>query len=53
VRGYDYKSLGPKDDDGDVVGGKHLLVGSIELEKAIGKCSAWPPFMTSEMPSTK
>ena len=37
VRGYDYKSLGPKDDDGDVVGGKHLLVGSIELEKAIGK----------------
>jgi len=37
VRGYDYKSLGPKDAEGNVVGGKHLLVGSIELEKAIGK----------------
>jgi translocation and assembly module TamA len=37
VRGYAYQSLGPKDDKGDVVGGKHLLVGSIELERAIGK----------------
>ena len=37
VRGYDYQSLGPVDANGDVVGGKHLLVGSVELEKAIGK----------------
>ncbi|OGP66441.1 MAG: hypothetical protein A2170_07905 [Deltaproteobacteria bacterium RBG_13_53_10] len=37
VRGYDYKSLGPRDDQGNVVGGKHLLVGSVEIEKAIGK----------------
>jgi translocation and assembly module TamA len=37
VRGYAYQSLGPKDDNGNVVGGKHLLVGSIELERAIGK----------------
>lgn len=37
VRGYDYKSLGPRDNQGNVVGGKHLLVGSIEIEKAIGK----------------
>jgi translocation and assembly module TamA len=37
VRGYAYQSLGPKDDNGDVVGGKHLLAGSIELERAIGK----------------
>ncbi len=36
VRGYAYQSLGPKDAQGDVVGGKHLLVGSIELERAIG-----------------
>lgn len=36
VRGYAYKSLGPEDDDGEVVGGKHLLVGSIELERALG-----------------
>jgi translocation and assembly module TamA len=37
VRGYAYESLGPKDSDGDVIGGKNLLVGSIELERAIGK----------------
>jgi translocation and assembly module TamA len=32
VRGYGYEELGPKDDNGDVVGGKHLLTGSIEFE---------------------
>ncbi len=37
VRGYAYQSLGPKNDRGDVIGGKHLLVGSIELEGAIGQ----------------
>jgi translocation and assembly module TamA len=37
VRGYAYQSLGPENDEGDVIGGKHLLVGSIELERAIGK----------------
>lgn len=37
VRGYAYKSLGPEDDEGEVIGGKHLLVGSIELERAIGE----------------
>jgi len=37
VRGYAYQSLGPKDANGDVTGGKHLLVGSIELEKVIAK----------------
>lgn len=35
VRGYSYKSLGPRDDSGDVVGGKQMLVGSIELERAL------------------
>ncbi|MEJ2178909.1 MAG: autotransporter assembly complex protein TamA [Gammaproteobacteria bacterium] len=30
VRGYDYKSLGPVDANGDVVGGTHLFVWSIE-----------------------
>lgn len=33
VRGYGYQSLGPKDDTGQVVGGKHLLVANFELEK--------------------
>jgi translocation and assembly module TamA len=37
VRGYAYQSLGPKDVFGNVTGGKHLLTGSIELEKAISR----------------
>jgi len=37
VRGYAYQSLGPEDSDGDVVGGKYLLVGSLELERALGE----------------
>jgi len=32
LRGYDYKSLGPENDNGEVVGGKHLLVGSVEYD---------------------
>jgi translocation and assembly module TamA len=32
VRGYAYQSLGPVDSSGDVVGGKHLMVGSVEFE---------------------
>jgi len=32
VRGYGYEELGPTNDNGDVVGGKHLLTGSIEFE---------------------
>lgn len=35
VRGYEYQSLGPKDDAGNVIGGKYLLVGSIEYEHPI------------------
>ena len=34
VRGYAYKSLGPTDDSGEVVGGKHIVTGSLELERA-------------------
>ncbi len=37
VRGYSYPSLGPRDASGRVVGGKHLIVGSVEVEKAITK----------------
>jgi translocation and assembly module TamA len=35
VRGYDYQSLGPKNGKGQVTGGEHLLVGSVELDRAI------------------
>ncbi len=37
VRGYAYQSLGTKDDRGEVIGGKHTLVGSAEMEKSLGK----------------
>lgn len=32
VRGYQYGELGATNQDGDVVGGKHLLVGSVEYD---------------------
>ena len=37
VRGYAYQSLGPRDATGQVVGGKQLVVASVELERAIFK----------------
>jgi translocation and assembly module TamA len=40
VRGYAYQELGPKDSYGNVVGGKYLIVGSVEFEQHIaGKWS--------------
>lgn len=36
VRGYGYKSLGPVDSAGNVVGGRYLLVGSAEYEINLG-----------------
>ncbi|WP_321371686.1 autotransporter assembly complex family protein [uncultured Desulfuromusa sp.] len=35
VRGYAYQSLGPKDENGQVIGGKHLLVANLEIEKKV------------------
>ncbi len=35
IRGYDYQSLGPKNAQGIVIGGKNLLIGSIEYEYQI------------------
>lgn len=35
VRGYDYESLGPTDDQGLVVGGSHKLVGSMEVDQRV------------------
>lgn len=35
VRGYDFESLGPIDDDGDVIGGSNQLEGSIEFDYLI------------------
>lgn len=33
VRGYGYQSLGPRDAAGQVIGGRHLIFGSVELER--------------------
>lgn len=33
VRGYAYNTLGPRDALGNVIGGRHLLVGSVEYEQ--------------------
>jgi len=35
VRGYDYQTLGPKNLEGQVIGGQNLLVGSLEYEHSI------------------
>jgi translocation and assembly module TamA len=32
VRGFSYQSLSPKDSQGAIIGGSHLVVGSIEFE---------------------
>lgn len=35
VRGYSYNSLGPRDENGNVIGGRHLIFGSIEAERRV------------------
>jgi translocation and assembly module TamA len=35
VRGYAYRSLGPRDADGELIGGDRLLTASIELERRL------------------
>ena len=35
IRGYKYKSIGSEDSSGTVIGGRYLVVGSIELERVI------------------
>lgn len=35
VRGYKYNSLGPENSDGEVIGGKHVLEVSLELERKL------------------
>ncbi len=41
VRGYDYQALGPKNAEGQVIGGKNLMTASLEYEQMIfGKWGA-------------
>ncbi len=45
VRGYDFETLGPEDTDGDVIGGSHLLDGSLEIDRLIGEKWALAAFI--------
>lgn len=35
VRGYDFETLGPVDANGDVIGGSHKLIGSVEIDQQV------------------
>jgi translocation and assembly module TamA len=35
VRGYGYQALGPRGPDGEIQGGRHLVVGSVEYEQRL------------------
>jgi translocation and assembly module TamA len=44
VRGYDYQDLGPLDEEGNVIGGEALVVGSIEVDRLFfdfGRFGRW------------
>jgi translocation and assembly module TamA len=45
VRGYAYDELSPVDADGNKVGGRHLLVGSVEMEHDLPKNFAVAAFV--------
>ena len=45
VRGYRYQSLGPTDSQGNVIGGKYLLIGSAEYERRINQDWSWALFI--------
>lgn len=35
IRGYDFDSIGPRDDNGKLTGGRYLAVGSIEVSRRV------------------
>ncbi len=37
IRGYRYKSIGTRDVAGEVVGGRYMVVGSLEVERLLGE----------------
>ncbi|WP_407316917.1 autotransporter assembly complex protein TamA [Pseudomonas sp. nanlin1] len=37
VRGYDYQSLSPENSDGDRIGGRYMVAGSLEYQYSIAK----------------
>jgi translocation and assembly module TamA len=45
VRGFDFETLGPTDDAGNVIGGSNLLVASIEYEHRLRGNFFWAAFL--------
>jgi len=45
VRGYGYRRLGPKNSEGDVIGGRHKLTGGIEYDYLFAPSWAWAVFV--------
>lgn len=42
VRGYSHRSLSPRDDTGELMGGQYLLTGSVELDRLFGTVFGQP-----------
>ena len=60
VRGYDYQSLSPKNSDGDRIGGRYMVAGSVEYQYQFAEKWRWATFVdkgnafnTLDFPSLK
>ncbi|RAS25054.1 autotransporter secretion outer membrane protein TamA [Pseudomonas sp. URMO17WK12:I5] len=60
VRGYDYQTLSPKNSDGDRIGGRYLVAGSVEYQYSLAEkwrvatfIDQGNAFNTLELPSLK
>jgi len=60
VRGYDYQTLSPKNSDGDRIGGRYLVAGSVEYQYSLAEkwrvatfVDQGNAFNTLELPSLK
>lgn len=60
VRGYDYQSLSPENSDGDRVGGRYMIAGSVEYQYSVAEkwrvatfIDQGNAFNTLELPSLK
>ncbi|MDO6687788.1 MULTISPECIES: autotransporter assembly complex protein TamA [unclassified Agarivorans] len=45
IRGYDYKTISPKNEEGQLIGGKYLTVGSIEYNYQFAEKWRWATFV--------
>ena len=60
VRGYDYQSLSPRNSEGERIGGRYMLAGSLEYQYQFAEKWRWATFVdqgnafnTLELPSLK